>query len=1012
MKMKFFLPALLTLAGSFDFSSPAAVLLQDDFSYPDGPLVTAPATQWTHHSGNTSGQVEVSSGVAILSQTENEDINGPLAGQPYGSSGTTNILYSKFTVSFSALPTGSGGFYFAHFKDGTPTAGTGFRARIFALTNGAAPGSFRLGIANGAGTASATNNSDLALNTTYTVVSRLVINNSSSTLWINPLDETSSSVSGSDSQSAITVTSYAFRQPGTATTPGSPTVSIDDLVVGTQFSDAVPGSVNPPFIVIPPASTNVTVGSTASFSVLAGGDAPLGFQWQFNGTNLPGANSSTLTLASVSLDQAGPYDVIVSNGSGTPVTSSTATLTVTAAPEPPAITNQPQSQVALVGDSVTFNVGVSGTPPLTYHWRFNGTNNPGSPNAAFYTLSSLTTNQSGPYDVVVSNSVGAVTSIVAQLTVTPPPPTNIAALRMLLDPVNYTPTNTTTLFTVEGVVTTHVSMTGPGNLLFYVQDATAGIAVFWSGAPGASLPHFGDRVRVTGPLTHFNGLLELTLSFANAQHTVAVISSNNPIPAAQTFAFSAQDNAAILDPLEGSYVVASNVFIDLTAPTFVSGANVTLTNQAGELFVLFVNAQTDVVGQPKPAGPLTIFGVLGQFDTSNPRTSLYELTPSSFAEILSESKAPTVRFTNVLSNLVRPGDLPTNTFSEHALRPGETLTMRTITTDPDGGSISIIPQSNNLPPSASWSYGATSGTNVQATFTFSPAQADAGSNYVVTLLTYNNGATNIATWKIYVPTLAEQGVLIGEFLANPSSNTNAPHFNPLRRTLPLTTTSGISTIDEYIEIVNVSGQDVELLGWTVADAVQVRHQFGDFLTLGSSNAVVVYGGPLNGDNPNLPVPSVPSSDGAVGLALNNTGTETITLRNYPDNFMVARIFYREADLSASGSLTRFPNMNSPFIANDCVATNAVSPGTQFDGRLFSQPATLVGVGNIVVSVSSLTNVTLSFTAQAGPLYSLWHATNLADRFCVGASTSFNGPAGQFSLPSGPTNHEFYFITRP
>src|SRR6185295_17973859 len=148
-----------------------------------------------------------------------------------------------------------------------------------------------------------------------------------------------------------------------------------------------------------------------------------------------------------------------------------------------------------------------------------------------------------------------------------------------------------------------------------------------------------------------------------------------------------------------------------------------------------------------------------------------------------------------------------------------------------------------------------------------------------------------ATWRIYVPTLAEQGVLIGEFLANPSSSTNAPHFNPLRRNPPLTT--GISTADEYIEIVNVSAQDVELLGWTVADAVGVRHQFGDFLTLGSSNAVVVYGGPLNGDAPNISVPAVPASGGPVGLALNNTGTETISLRNYPDNFMVARIFYRE-----------------------------------------------------------------------------------------------------------------------
>jgi hypothetical protein len=1012
MKKKLFLLSLAPLICSLGLSGQAAVLLQDDFSYADGSLITVSSPKWSHHSGTTPGQVEVSSGKVILSQTETEDVNATLDGQPYGPNGLTNILYAKFTVSFSALPTANGGYYFAHFKDGSPTAVGNHRTRIFMMTNGAPAGMLRLGLGNGSSSATITNSTDLSLNTTYTIVARHVINSFSGTLWIDPVNENSASVTAPDSQGAFTVSSYAFRQNGNSASPGSPTVAIDDLVVGTQFSDVVPGSSgsNPAFIAVQPVSTNVTVGSTASFSVIAGGDAPLAYQWQFNGTNLDGANSSTLTLVNVTLDQAGPYNVIVSNGSGPPAFSSSATLTVTAAPEPPAITNQPQSQMALVGGSVTFNVGASGTPPLTYHWRFNGTNNPGSPNAATYTLSNLATTQSGPYDVVVSNSVGSVTSIVAQLTVTPPPPTNIAYLHTLVDS-NYNASSGSALFTAEGIVTTHVNMTGSTNVLFYMQDNTAGIAVFWSGGGAANVPPIRARVRVTAPLASFNGLLEMSPAAANAQHSVAIVSSNNPLPAAQTFAFSAQDNAAILDPLEGSFVVASNVFIDLTVPTFVSGANVTLTNESGDLFVLFVNAQTDVVGQTKPAGPLTIFGVLGQFDTSNPRTSLYELTPTAFADILSATKAPTVRFTNVLSNLVRPGDLPTNTFREHALRPGETLTMSTIITDPDGGIISITPMSNGLPATASWSYGATSGTSVVATFTFTPSQASAGQNYTVVLRTANSQATNDSSWTIYVPTLAEQGVLIGEFLANPSSNTNAPHFNPLRRNLPLTTTTGISTIDEYIEIVNISAQDVDLIGWTVSDAVGVRHQFGDTFPLTSSNAVIVYGGPLNGDVPNLPVSSIPSSDGSVGLALNNTGTETMTLRNYPDNRMICRVFYREADLSATASLTRFPTMNSPFIANDCVATNAVSPGTQFDGRPFSQPATLVGVGNIVVSVNG-SNVTLDFPALVGPAYSLWHAANVTDRFCVSATTSFNSAAGQFSLTNGAVNHQFYFITRP
>src|SRR5262249_9745136 len=44
-----------------------------------------------------------------------------------------------------------------------------------------------------------------------------------------------------------------------------------------------------PFIINQPANQTVTVGGTATFSVLAGGTAPLTYQWTFQGTNLDGA---------------------------------------------------------------------------------------------------------------------------------------------------------------------------------------------------------------------------------------------------------------------------------------------------------------------------------------------------------------------------------------------------------------------------------------------------------------------------------------------------------------------------------------------------------------------------------------------------------------------------------------------------------------------------------------------------------------------------------------------------
>ena len=156
-----------------------ALLLNDSFSYPDGPLVSAAGSPWTTYSG-TSGQSKVVAGRLFLSKANSEDVHAPLAGQPYGYTSDT-VLYVSFKVNYTNLPSSSGS-YFAEFKDG----GTGFRARIFAQTAGAASGAFRIGIANASSTPSAVYAADLLTNTDYTVVVRLVVSNAASTLWIDP----------------------------------------------------------------------------------------------------------------------------------------------------------------------------------------------------------------------------------------------------------------------------------------------------------------------------------------------------------------------------------------------------------------------------------------------------------------------------------------------------------------------------------------------------------------------------------------------------------------------------------------------------------------------------------------------------------------------------------------------------------------------------------------------------------------------------------------------------------
>jgi hypothetical protein len=82
-----------------------------------------------------------------------------------------------------------------------------------------------------------------------------------------------------------------------------------------------------PMILSQPTNEVVVMGSSAMFSVTAGGTPPLCYQWQMNGTNLIDATNATLTLNNVTVDQAGAYSVIVTNGSGG-VVSSNAWLSV------------------------------------------------------------------------------------------------------------------------------------------------------------------------------------------------------------------------------------------------------------------------------------------------------------------------------------------------------------------------------------------------------------------------------------------------------------------------------------------------------------------------------------------------------------------------------------------------------------------------------------------------------------------------------------------------------------
>ena len=190
-------------------------------------------------------------------------------------------------------------------------------------------------------------------------------------------------------------------------------------------------AVLPPVIVSQPKDQAVPPGGTAVFQVDVTGTPPFGYQWLRNGqVFIPfGQGGPRLFIENVSASDVGVYSAIVRNAaSPNGVRSDDARLTLL---EPVAIVRQPQDQTVLPGGTVTFQVGVSGTPPFRYQWRRNGqVIDPLGQGGDTLTLANVQTTQAGYYSVMVANDASpngvlseeAFLNVLGPLVVVEPPP--------------------------------------------------------------------------------------------------------------------------------------------------------------------------------------------------------------------------------------------------------------------------------------------------------------------------------------------------------------------------------------------------------------------------------------------------------------------------------------------------------------------------------------------------------------------------------------------------------------
>ena len=170
-------------------------------------------------------------------------------------------------------------------------------------------------------------------------------------------------------------------------------------------------SIPQPVVLQQPSPVTADYNGPASFSVQAGGNS-LTYQWQLNGTNIVGATNTTYTIANTSTNDVGVYTVGVSNLYGG-VLSVGVPLTLVYTP---VVQVPPQEQTITVGESATLTVTARGGRPLSYQWLLNSNAITGA-TGTNYTIANAQTNQSGYYQVLVSNVFSSVLSKPAKVVV-------------------------------------------------------------------------------------------------------------------------------------------------------------------------------------------------------------------------------------------------------------------------------------------------------------------------------------------------------------------------------------------------------------------------------------------------------------------------------------------------------------------------------------------------------------------------------------------------------------------
>lgn len=180
--------------------------------------------------------------------------------------------------------------------------------------------------------------------------------------------------------------------------------------------------------------------------------------------------------------------------------------------------------------------------------------------------------------------------------------------------------------TVNGIVTSanDLGSNGPA----FIQDNQVGSAVY--GSAFVSQLTKGDSITITGKIAFYNGLSQL--SYVEGESAVTIHkNSSYAEPEIVTIQEIINQDWDGFELIEGKLIRINNItFVE--SGTFSGNTNYQITDGINN-FNVRIDGDTDIAGTPIPVTEFSIVGCLGQFDSSEPYSSGYQLFPRNRVDI-------------------------------------------------------------------------------------------------------------------------------------------------------------------------------------------------------------------------------------------------------------------------------------------------------------------------------------------------------------------------------------------